>query len=423
MKRIWVVVALFTFALAEALVTGRRIFYNLVALFGAMILLSFLWAWYNVNWIQFDRKVRSHRTQVGKIAEERFLLHNQGVLPKLWLEVRDHSDLPGYYASQVVTSLGPKKRRGWTAQTRCRRRGRFTLGPVSVISGDPFGLFRRQKDFPATSTVVVYPLTVGLPGFVLPIGVVPGRGQMHRRTHYITPNVASVRDYYPGDSFNRIHWPSTARHGRLIVKEFELDPTADVWLFVDMDLSVQTDEMIARPNGLEEEPIAVLSPGRGFGLDPSTEEYAVTIAASLARHFLSQNRSVGLVAYGQQREVIQSERGSRQLTKILETLAVIRAKGRIPLSQVLTAEGGRLSQNVSVVAITSSTGSDWVGALRGLRRRGVHGMAVVIDGHSFGAEEDSAPVVGTLADNGIPCYVVRKGDSLSRALSALAVAA
>lgn len=417
MKRIWVVLALFMFALAEALATGRRVFYNLTLLFGSMILLSFLWAWYNVNWVQLERKTRSQRTQIGKIAEERFLLHNGGVLPKLWLEVRDHSDLPGYHASQVITSLGSGRKRGWTAQVTCRRRGRFTLGPLSLISGDPFGLFRRVRLFPATSTVVVYPLTVGLPGFVLPVGMLPGRGALHRRTHYITPNVAGVREYFPGDSFNRIHWPSTARNGRLIVKEFELDPTADVWIFLDMDLSAQADEMMQPVVEVEEEPIALLAAGSRFALDPSTEEYAVTIAASLAQHFLAQNRSVGLVTYGQQREVIQSDRGERQFAKILETLAVIRARGHIPLSQVLVAEGSSLSQNVSLVVITSSTDSAWVGALRGLRRRGIYGMAVVVDAYSFGAEENCRALLGMLSDSGIPSYVVRKGDSLSKALS------
>ncbi len=417
MKRIWVVLALFVFALAEALATGRRIFYNLTLLFGSMILFSFLWAWSNVTLVNLERRTRARRTQVGKVAEERFLLHNVGVLPKLWLEVRDHSDLPGYHASQVVTSLGSKKKRGWTAQTICRRRGRFTLGPLSLISGDPFGLFRRERVFPATSTIVVYPLTVGLSGFALPTGMLPGRGALHRRTHYITPNVAGVRDYFPGDSFNRIHWPSTARNARLIVKEFELDPTADVWLFLDMDLSVQADEMMQQAARVEEEPIALLSAGSRFALDPSTEEYAVTIAASLAQHFLAQDRSVGLVTYGQHREVIQSDRGGRQLTKILETLAVIHARGHVPLSQVLVAEGSHLSQNVSLLVITSSTDPAWVGALRGLRRRGIHGVAVVVDACSFGTHENPRALLGMLSDSGIPSYLVRKGDSLSEVLS------
>ncbi len=56
----------------------------------------------------------------------------------------------------------------------------------------------------------------------------------HRRTYQLTSNVAGVRDYVHGDSLNRIHWPSSARAGRLIAKEFELDPTADIWLYLDL---------------------------------------------------------------------------------------------------------------------------------------------------------------------------------------------
>ena len=79
---------------------------------------------------------------------------------------------------------------------------------------------------------MVYPPTYPLPGFSPPVGQVSGGDALRRRTHYVTTNVAGVRDYVPGDSFNRIHWPSTARTNRLIVKEFELDPLSDVWLML-----------------------------------------------------------------------------------------------------------------------------------------------------------------------------------------------
>jgi len=47
-----------------------------------------------------------------------------------------------------------------------------------------------------------------------------------------------VRPYAPGDSFNRIHWRSTARLGEIQVKEFDLEQTADVWIFVDLESTV-----------------------------------------------------------------------------------------------------------------------------------------------------------------------------------------
>jgi hypothetical protein len=55
-------------------------------------------------------------------------------------------------------------------------------------------------------------------------GLLSGGEALRRRTHYVTTNASGVRDYAPGDSFSRIHWRSTARRNRLIVKEFELDP-------------------------------------------------------------------------------------------------------------------------------------------------------------------------------------------------------
>ena len=49
----------------------------------------------------------------------------------------------------------------------------------------------------------------------------------------VTPQAAGVRDYAPGDALRRIHWPTSARRDRLMTKEFDQDPQADVWIFLD----------------------------------------------------------------------------------------------------------------------------------------------------------------------------------------------
>ena len=61
-------------------------------------------------------------------------------------------------------------------------------------------------------------------------------------------------------------------------------------------------------------------------LPPRTEEYAICAAASIAQFFLRRDRTLGFMAIGQRREVLQADRGERQLEKILETLAVLRAQ-------------------------------------------------------------------------------------------------
>ncbi len=399
-----------------ALNTGREIAYTVAYLITAVIVLAFFWTWSGVHWVRVRRFTRARRTQVGRYAEEQFEIENCSPLAKLWLEVRDLSDLPGHQVSRVISSLGGHRTQRWMVRTLCLRRGRYTLGPMILSSGDPFGLFRIEQLLPATSPMVVYPATIDLPGFMPPMGELPGGDAVRRRTHYVTTNVAGVRDYQPGDSFNRIHWPSTARTGRLIVKEFELDPTTDIWIFLDMDETVQA----AAPWAMElphPGPIALQRELPRLTLIPSTEEYGVTVAASVARHFLMRNRAVGFIANAQRREVIQADRGERQLTRILETLAVIEARGRMPFAQVLAIEGQHLSRNASVIAISPATSSSWVMALRDLNRRGVRSLAILLAANTFGSAPSWQETLMALHMNGILTYLVRRGDAIDRALA------
>jgi uncharacterized protein (DUF58 family) len=304
-------------------------------------------------------------------------------------------------------------------RTTCQERGRFTLGPVALVSGDPFGLFRVSRKIPATTTVVVYPATVDVRAFPLPVGYLPGGDALRRRTHYVTTNASGVRDYAPGDGFNRIHWPSTARRDRLIVKEFELDPLSDVWVIVDMHRDVHHDagtlEWRRRIQEIDNLPPWSRRPRR-LELPPSTEEYVVTAAASIAQYFLRQDRALGLVAVGQRREVIQADRGERQLTKVLETLAVLRGRGGFPLHEVLTAEAMSLPRGTTLVIVSSSVDTRWAVVARHLDRSGLQVVSVLVDPQSFGGPPGIGAVAGQFAMSAIPAYVIRKDDVMEEVL-------
>jgi len=415
-KRIWVIFLLWAVVLLMALNTGRDLYYHLTYVLSSTIALSFLWTWGSVHWLKLERQTRSRRSQVGKVVEERFAVRSTSFFPKLWLEVRDLSDLPGHYASRVVSTLGPFQERSWAVRTICRRRGRFTLGPITLTSGDPFGLFKMQRHLSPTSTMIVYPATIELPAFAQPLGQLPGGEAMRRRTHYVTTNVAGVREYAPGDGFNRIHWPSTARADRLIVKEFELDPTADIWLFLDMQREVQAGSAWETVP-FREGPALLWEERPRLELDPVTEEYGVTIAASLARHFIRLNRAVGLIAYGQHREMAQADRGDRQMTKLLEILALINAKGRMPIGNVVAVEGSHFSRDTTVVVITPSTDEGLADVLRRLKRRGIRAIVVLIEASTFGPAKSSLTLLAELTASGIPTYLVRCDQPLEEALS------
>ena len=119
-----------------------------------------------------------------------------------------------------------------------------------------------------------------------------------------------------------------------MVKEFELDPTADLWMILDLDASVQAGAL----GGSSMPAMQTADVPLSFWLD-STEEYGVTIAASLARHFLNQNRNVGLIVNESPTTVIPATAAAVKCED-LRTAAVARANGDMPLAELLVAEGG-----------------------------------------------------------------------------------
>lgn len=403
-------------SLLAGLITGRTFFFNVAYAFIALLVFALFWAWSGANWLRLSRQTRARRAQVGRYMEERFTVRNTSILPKLWLEVYDQSSLPGHRASHVVSNLKPKGAATWLVRTLCVQRGEFELGPLRIITGDPFGLFETERKISATSRLVVYPSTVEIPEFALPIGILPGGDALRRRTHHITSNASGIRDYVPGDSFGRIHWRTTARRDKLVVKEFELDPLADIWLMLDCERAVHYGEFAPNSTDGERMPWDFDSP-KDIRIPPTTEEYAVTAAASLARHFLQKERSVGFVTYGQRRELIQVDRGARQMNKLLETLAVVRARGTISLEQMLTLEGDQFSRGTTVIVITPSTRDTWVTAAHRLVRRGLRVISVVVDSESFGGRPGSRVIAGQLGAFAIPTYMLYRGEDLRMALS------
>lgn len=394
LRRTWIVVVLLLFtAIIAANATGYSLLWKSAYFLLFLIALSWLWAWFNVRDLEVKRESPEQRAQIGQTIEERISVKNLGFVPKPWIEIRDHSSLPGHQASMAI-SIARGQRRTWRVKTVCTRRGRFDLGPLTVVSSDPAGLFRRERQLTGAGTLLVFPRTVELPHFTLPGGELSGESRIKSRTHAITPNASGIREYQPGDGLNRIHWRSTARTGRMMAKEFELDPSSEVWIILDMQERVQV--------------------GEG---DESTEEYGVTIAASIARRLIESNRSVGLIAYGENHEVAHTDRGDRQIQKLLESLALVRATGRLSLAEVIASESTRFGRNTTLILITPSTSESWVTSLQHQTHRGVRAMAIILEPETFGGDSDVLQVVSSLAAADIRTYLVKKGDPLDEALS------
>ena len=152
-------------------------------------------------------------------------------------------------------------------------------------------------------------------------------------------------------------------------------------------------------------------------LDPTTEEYAIVTAASLASHFMAQGRTVGLVAWGQHRVTLPADRNSRQLMKILRALAVLRAEGTTPLGAVLETESRLFARQDTIIVVTPSLDEEWVGALQTDLYRGIHAIATLIEPGTFGGEGNPMLMVSALAALNVPTFLIKKDHSLDISLS------
>ena len=130
-------------------------------------------------------------------------------------------------------------------------------------------------------------------------------------------------------------------------KEFDLDRSGDIWILVDLHRDVQAGE-----------------------LEESTDEYAVSIAASLARRYLDSGCPIALLPTVTSDSSFLQRPGPPHFDRILELLAMSKAEGTTNLSDVLTAEETAFAYNAALVVITPSHRSDW-------RRRSGHWRVAV----------------------------------------------
>lgn len=391
-----------------------QLFYRISIVWALLLLISGGMAWLALRNVKIRRTARSLRSQVGLVFEERFEIQNLGRWPRIWIEVRDLSLLPGARGSHILTMIGGREGRSYLARTRLQTRGVFPLGPTVLVSGDLFGLFPVRKEFPNQDALLVYPPMFDIFSFPNPPGLLPGGESLRRRTPQITSNAAGVRDYVQGDPLNRIHWASTARRDRLIVKEFELDPLAEVWIFVDANQGMHSRLPHQPP---EYDPQDFWRKRAPIALPPATEEYAVSIAASLARYYIQKGRAVGMVAASQILQVLPADRGVRQLNKILESLSLLRAEGRLPFEALVDAQARHMPRGSTVILITTSAEKGVLTIADILLRRGHHPVALVIDSTTFGGYSTAEKLVASLRFLSIPTCQVSYGDDLAQMVS------
>jgi len=379
-------------------------------------IISLVWTAFSLRGLEIRRSARVLRHQVGQIFEERFEVINNSRIGRLWLEIRDQTAMPGKRGSKVVANIGSRQYRSYFSRTLLTQRGSFSLGPTVLSSGDPFGLFSKSAEFPAGKSLIVLPFMVELEHFPSPAGRLPGGRALRRKSLEVTPYAAGVREYAPGDPLSRIHWRTTARKDRLMVKEFEQDPQADVWIVLDALSGVHLGLPYQSYESQQKEQFWVLPHRIEIPLPPDTFEYAVSATASIANYYIQTGQAVGFASDGSHLTVIQAERGERQLGKILETCAFLKPEGRLPLLGIIEGQANQIVRGSTVVLVSASNSDNMVVAVDVLLRKDLRPIVVLIDPGGFGSSTDSNEIAERIRQYGVSVTLIHKDDSIRGAL-------
>jgi uncharacterized protein (DUF58 family) len=268
-------------------------------------------------------------------------------------------------------------------------RGRYRFEGARTVVEDPFGLFLAESKTSGEATLLVYPRLVELDRLFSEAGGAAqegGRMLMRRISGF---DLHSVRDYQEGESLRKVHWKTTARRGRLMVKELEDTPHDEVAVLLDADAGTAVADNF---------------------------DVQVRAAGSILRvHALRGRRALLAVttAPPEYRRVTSFD-SEWQLAR--ELLASAEPSGTERVEAYLTRDSSPAAQAVELVVVTASLSPRLADALidRTLAYRPA--SLVLVRGHS---EPFRDPLLLRLHESGVPVTVLQPGDDLRAKLSAL----
>jgi len=270
-------------------------------------------------------------------------------------------------------------------------RGRYPFEDVRAELADPFGLEQATVQLPAPGALLVYPRLARLGRLFTESGTRSHDGERLLLRRHSGFELHSVREYEQGESLRRVHWPSTARRGQLMVKELEDSPRDEIAVLLDADAKSVVGESF---------------------------DVQVRAAGSILDAYVRRGRRGVLVINSERREIQHVHSPAADWRRALELLAAVEATGRTPVARLLAEEDGPAARALELVVVTARLEPALVDRLiqRALRRRRV--SIVFVDPASFnGAARRAEPALLRLQAAGIPVAVVRAGDDLAAALS------
>jgi uncharacterized protein (DUF58 family) len=395
------VLGLGIFCWIVAVVFGSPALYPVAAGLVLVVPLAVAWVRITLRQPHLSRRWR----QEDAVWRKDDLVERDDVWIQLELEREPGIPLPSIVARERIGRLGERevelrphsrsRGRQWGSYHLYNvARGRHRFEPVRLSIADPFGLAEARLTLDEQQALVVYPRLVELERLFFEGGAGPEHGRRLLLRRPVGYDLHSVRDYQQGESLRRVHWPSTARRGALMVKELEDSPRDEVAVLLDGD-----------PAGVTGSP-----PDSSF-------DVAVRVAGSILRAQVRRGRRCVLLlnTAGREMQVVSSDGPEWQ--RALELLAAAEPDAPGPAVALLQSAEAPAARSLELVVVTSRIERSLVDRLlqRAVTRRPV--ALVHVEPESFvGRRGRPEPELLRLQAAGVPIAVVRQGDDLAAAL-------
>jgi len=327
------------FSLLIGLHTSVRFFFFFSFLLFFCVTLGFAWLVLSFfsSRLSFELE-HPLRAEIGEIVDFDADLSNRGPFPlfNLFLEIA----LPLACCERsseklVVPVLGPYFSARHRFSVCFASRGRYELEGADLYFFDPFGLFFLKKRLRAGSELYIYPrvFTVSaLPAMVK--GNAPWFGiGSSRRTGGDDEEFFGIRDYRDGDPLKTIHWVSSARMNKLIVKQFQRQSYCRATMIFNLEK--------------EERGQMRESPG----------EYMISIAASLAKYLLANDVAVEVIAHTGEVFQLASNKGQEHMEEILRFLTVAACESSVGFAELFQEFYRSIPESSNLIVIMRD--KDW----------------------------------------------------------------
>jgi uncharacterized protein (DUF58 family) len=355
-----------------AVVLRLNMFFAVLYLFLALALMSYFWMGRREERVYAARRFVD-RAFFGDRVRVDLTVHNSSWLPIPWLQL--HESLPIDLFSPPmkgrVVSLRPRERWHTSYTLSCRRRGYYSIGPLTMTTGDMLGLVRNSTLEVAPDFLIVYPKVVPLHRLGLPthspLVVLPARSPLFEDPSRVT----GVRDYQRGDSPRRIHWTATASTGRLLVKQYQPAIARETLICLDLD-----EENYERRQRF------------------TATELAIVVAASIAHHIIVQEglpaglatEALDSVTDEQVRFFLPPRSERTQLMRTLETLARAQTVKETSFPDLLRRASVRLAWGATLLVVTGSESTALFDTLVHLQRAG-YAVALMLVQPAYPADD------------------------------------